>query len=197
MDNWIVTDEAQEAVFALEMVSEQLHRVIESSYQWKWVIIALHSTLQGFMVLALQGTNGLNPLRNKCAREWMAAYERGDGTFPERQLDNFLNLYKKIKSDRMKMYVNSQPFKPRATQTRSVKMLNRLRNDFIHFVPKGWSLEISSLPQIMQDCIDIISFLAFECGNIIWHEEVLEDRAKELIDLIRHQTDVIRAKYDA
>ena len=75
-------------------------------------------------------------------------------------------LYRKP-SDRMMMYGHSQPFKPQGTQTESVKMLNHLRNEFIHFLPKGWSLEASGLPQVVKDCVNIIAFLAFECGNVL------------------------------
>jgi hypothetical protein len=101
------------------MVGEQLPRSAENPHYWKWVIIALHNALQGFMVLALRGTSNLNVLTKKSAEEWMAAYTRGDNRFPTPRLDSFLELYKKIQTDRMRMYVDSQPFKPSGTQTQS------------------------------------------------------------------------------
>lgn len=78
----------------------------------------------------------------------------------------------------MKFYGHSKAFKPSGSQGESVKRLNRLRNEFIHFVPKGWSLEISGLPQIFFDCLNIIEFLGWECGNIIIHDELVNNRAK-------------------
>ena len=147
------------------MVSECLPKVLDNIYYWKWVLIALHNALQGYMVLALGGSGSPNILTKECATERMAAERRDDDVLPAPKLDNFLNLYKKIKagrklydeqlkvghilprksSDLMMMNVRSQPFKPHGTQTQSVKMLNKLRNDYIHFSPKGWSLGVHGL----------------------------------------------------
>jgi hypothetical protein len=197
MENWLETDEFQEAVLALQLVSEQLTHLesTDNPHYWTWVIVGLHNALQGFMVLALRGTNNINVLTEDCAREWLAAYERRDGKYPEQKLDKFLNLYKKIKSDRMQMYVNSRSFTPSGTQGKSVKQLNRFRNDFVHFVPKGWLIETSGLPQITDDCLNIISFLALECGNVFWEEQALETQAKSLIENAKQSTRLIRQAY--
>lgn len=98
MENWLRTDEAQEAVLALEMVKERLSRVAEEPYHWKWVILALHSSLQGFMVLALRGSDRLNALTNHSAKQWIEAYRIGDDQLQKPKLDTFLNLYEKIQS---------------------------------------------------------------------------------------------------
>jgi hypothetical protein len=195
---WLETDESQEAVLALQLMSEQLSHLAttDNLHYWTWVIVGLHNALQGFMVLALRGTNNINVLNEECAEQWLAAYESGDGKYPEQKLDKFLNLYKKIKSDRMQMYVNSLTFKPSGTQDRSVKKLNSFRNDFIHFVPKGWSIELSGLPQIVDDCLNIISFLAFVSSNVFWHEQVLETQTRILIEKAKHDVRLIRQAYD-
>jgi hypothetical protein len=97
------TDELRDAIVSLELVSEVLPRTMVAVHLWKWVIIAHHNALQGFMVLSLQGSSGLRVLTKKSAEEWMEAYESGDGSYPEPMLDWFPNLYKNIKSDRMKI----------------------------------------------------------------------------------------------
>lgn len=184
MENWLEIDESQTAVLALQMVSEQLTHLESTGnrHYWPWIIIGLHNALQGFMVLALRGSNHLNVLPEDCAKEWLIAYESRNGKYPEEKLDGFLNLYKKIKSDRMQMYTNSRIFKPTGTQGTSVKKLNQFRNKFMHFVPKGWLLEVSGLPQIVDDCLNIISFLAFDCNNVFWHEQNLELQTRNLIE---------------
>jgi len=123
MENWLETDESQEAVLALQLVSEQLSHLESSGnpHYWTWIIIGLHNALQGFMVLALRGNNNINVLTEDCARKWLEAYERKDGKYPDQRLDKFLNLYKKIKSDRMQMHVNSRHFEPSGTQGRSIR----------------------------------------------------------------------------
>ena len=95
MENLLETDESQEAVLALQLVSEQLAHLESTGnpHYWTWIIVGLHNALQGFMVLALRGgRNNINVLTEDCAREWLAAYERGDGKYPEQKLDKFLNL---------------------------------------------------------------------------------------------------------
>ncbi len=199
MENWLGTDESQEAVLALQLVSEQLAHLESTGnhHYWTWIIVGLHNALQGFMVLALRGTNNINVLTEDCAKEWLTAYERGDGKYPEQKLDNFLNLYKKIKSERMQMYVNSQVFKPSGTQGRSVKKLNSFRNNFVHFVPKGWAIEVSGLTQIVDDCLNIISFLAFDCGNVFWHEQILETQTRILLGKAKQNIGLVKKRIAA
>jgi len=196
MEHWLKTDETRQAVLALDLVNEHLARVIDDTHHWQWVIVGLHIALQGFMVLALHGTNDLNVLTEEGAKEWMAAYERKDGKYPKPKLDGFLALYGKIKSNRMTMYDKSRSFRPTGTQGNSVRRLNSLRNEFIHFVPKGWSLEISGLPRITDDCLDVISFLAFECGNVIWYEARWEAQTKDLIESAKRLVGLAKMKYN-
>ncbi|MBI4963687.1 MAG: hypothetical protein HY913_10455 [Desulfomonile tiedjei] len=215
MDDWLSTDEHLEAVLSLEMVSDSLPKVLDNVYHWKWVIIALHMALQGYMVLALKGTNSFNVLEKKCRDEWEAAWKRNDGSFPVDRLDNFLSLYKKIKAGRktyeeeaktgirtyrkpedlMLMGMHSQPFKPRGTQNKSVEMLHHLRNDYIHFPPKGWLLGVHGLPRMVDDCVGIIDFLAFECGNVLWHDKSLEAKTRDLVRQIRSDVAVLKEAY--
>jgi hypothetical protein len=37
-----------------------------------------------------------------------------------------------------------------------------LRNNFEHYVPRVWSIELHGLPQISMDVLDVISFLAVD-----------------------------------
>lgn len=185
---WLRTDERKEAIKALEMVLEQISRVKLDVYRWKWIIIALHNALQAFMVLALRGSANFHLVKADDAEKYLAAIMEEGEPFPGEQLDFFLELYKKIKSNRMKMYVHSQPFKPTGNQTRRVKKLHSLRNDFIHFLPKGFSVEVGGMPEVVKDCLAIISFLAFESGNVTWSNT--DEDAGEKVKFLLQQIDV-------
>jgi hypothetical protein len=177
-EKWLITDESVETVSALEVFAEELLRVQQNPYRWKWVIVALHSGLQGMMVLALQSSHGLHVLRPEDASWWLEAHERG-GPYPDDlKLDDFLNLYKKVKSDRMLMYDHSQKFHPKGTQGGSVKLLNRLRNEFVHFTPRVWALELEGLPAMSADCVEVAEFLAWQSHNVTWSDQDLVQRAK-------------------
>jgi hypothetical protein len=177
MELWLRTDEHEEAVSALEMIAESSALVLKDSYRWKWVLIATHNALQGFMVLALRQGNGLKALKDHIAAKWLKAYREG-GEYPIEQLDSFLNLYKKVKSDQMICFVHSQSFSAKNSHDKSVKKLNSFRNEFIHFVPKGWSLELTGLPEICLDCLEVAEFLGWQSGNVPWYEERHKERAE-------------------
>jgi hypothetical protein len=165
-------------VVAFEVFEEELGRVLQNPYRWKWVIISLHSGLQGMMVLALQGSHGLHALRPEDAKRWLEAREQGGPLPGDLKLDSFLSLYKKIKSNRMLRYVNSKKFVPIGTQGDSIKKLNSLRNEFIHFTPKVWCLELIGLPDIASDCLSISEFLALASNNVLWAEPDLYERMR-------------------
>ena len=74
---YLRTDEREEAVRSLEWAEQQANAISEDPYQWKWVLIALHNAVQGFMVLALWNGNGLLTLRDKVAVKWLDAYNNG------------------------------------------------------------------------------------------------------------------------
>ena len=176
------------------MVSESVARAKTDIYRWKWALVALHSAVQGFMVLALRGGNGLAALKDDVAAAWLEAYEKQQ-PLPEERLDSYENLYKKIKSDRMLMYGHSKTFVPTGSQGGSINKLNDLRDDFIHFVPKGWSLEVTGLPRLFGDCLDVIEFLGWESGNVLWHEAELESRAKVAMASARAAIAEVKALY--
>lgn len=169
--HFIRTDEYVEAISALEAVADELGRVQDDPYRWKWVILALHSTVQGMMVLALKGTNGIGVLGPEEAERRLDAQDNG-GRDPENmKMDSFLNLYEKIKDDdTMLMYVCSRKFTPQGTQERSIKALDRLRNQFVHFLPCAFSLMATGLPEMTRDCLNVAGFLAYESRNITWTE---------------------------
>ena len=174
------TDEFIEPVLDFEMFSEQLKRVMDDHHRWKWVIFALHSGLQGMMVLALKGSNSFPVLQVQDVEKWLKWYESDQGKPPPRNLKlaRFPCLYEKIKSDEMIMFYGSQKFVPDGTQNKSVEQLNALRNKYVHFTPKLWRLELGGLPAIALDCLEIAQFLARESGNILFTQDDLKKRLK-------------------
>lgn len=195
-EHYLKTNELNESVKALEIVAYFLPKVISENYFWKWIIIALHNAVQGFMVCALKGSNGLNVLKDNVKDKWLDAYRNNCGNYPIEILDTYLNLYKKTKGDMMVMYFISRKFIPQGQQGWSIKKLNFLRNKFIHFLPEGWFLEISGLPDIINDCISFIDFLSFESGNI-WMDQGRQGYVRGLIAGIKRDLVKIKESYTA
>ena len=74
---WFNTDEMEEAVSALEVLANWSENLTADVSYWKWVILATHNATQGFMVLALRGSDRLRPLRDDVAEKWLVAHENG------------------------------------------------------------------------------------------------------------------------
>jgi hypothetical protein len=198
MGNWLYTNEAQDAVFSLEVTVDHLAKTANDLRHWKWVIVALHNALQGFMVLALKGSNAFAVTKKDSLKKLWEAEKRDDQTVPPAELDTTTWLYKKIQDPKyMRMYMHSKVFSPSGTQNKSVEKLKVLRDEFIHFFPKSWGIEVSGLPQFVEDSMGVIDFLVFTSGNILWHDDSLESKASGLIECIREQIEAIADQYGA
>jgi hypothetical protein len=184
MGNYLRTDILEEGIRSLEFICERLDLVLEDTYQWKWIIIGTDNALQNFMVAALRDSVGYNILDAKIRKKWWNAFLK-EKMRPEEKLDGFLNLYSGIQSSQMNNYFGSKPFIPNQVQDSSIKKLHELRNKFIHFIPKGWSLEVSGLPDIITRCIEIIDYLVNESGNILFYEEMHDNRYHLVVKKIK------------
>ena len=180
---FVVTDEFVETISALEATADELQRVQADPYRWKWVILALHSAVQGMMTLALRGTNNLKVLKPEDKKRFLEAVE-SDAPLPaDMKIDDFLSLYRKIKSEDMLFYVNSEKFTPQGTEGQSLKALNRLRDQYVHFIPCAFILRVNGLPEMTIDCLNIVWFLAWNSNNVGWDVKdngtELKERAKK------------------
>lgn len=191
---YLRTDEREEAVRSLEWTAHQANSISDDPYQWKWVLIALHNAVQGFMVLALWNGNGLLALRDKIASKWLDAYNNG-GPYPVEKLDEFLNLYKKVKDKDNFHVIGAEPFSPDAAHDESFTLLNTYRNEFIHFTPKGWSLELRGLPRVCLDALDLIEYFGWQSTAILWHKQALVPRAKRAVRHMRSTLHTLEVDY--
>ena len=191
---YLRTDEREEAIRSLEWAEQQARSLADDPYLWKWVLIALHNATQGFMVLALWNGNGLLALRDKIAAKWLSAYENG-GPYPVEKLDEFLNLYKKVKDNGNFHVIGAGPFVPGPTHDTSFTRLNEYRNEFIHFTPKGWSLQLLGLPRVCLDALDLIEFFGWESTAVLWHKQVLASRAKRAVKRLRRTLCTLEGTY--
>lgn len=208
------TDERVEVVESLRMVAELLPTVEADRYRWKWVVIALHNALQASMVAALTDTSFQRVVkRPRLSRQeqrkrrlrWLrprvvdVQRRSKQGRIGRReprvsyQLDDFLELYDKIKKPAwMNRYGEDNTFRPCGTQGASVKRLNTLRNEFIHFVPALTRRGIVDLPQLVSDCATVVAWLATESNAIDWWLDQPNPRAEVEVLLERIANDAVR-----
>jgi hypothetical protein len=192
---WIRTNEQEEAVAALGAFARFLPLAKADLFEWRWAILSLHTALQGFMVVAIRDSAGLSPLPDDLAAAWLQAYRCGLPT-PEERLDKFLNLYKKIKRNNVTALVQGRPFTPAGTQGYSVKLLNRLRNQFVHFLPASWSLEVTGLPHMCLDCLAVIEYLSRDYRNLLWPDETYVQRIDAAVGSASPLLNVLKREYE-
>jgi hypothetical protein len=66
----------------------------------------------------------------------------------------------------MRMTIMSKTLQLSNEQKVSIEILKNLfRNNFEHYIPKAWLIEIHGMPQIAINVLDVIRFLAVETGN--------------------------------
>lgn len=194
MEDFLRSDHLTDAIFSLTVARSHLRAVSMNPFHWKWVIIALHNAVQGFMVSAAKGSSGLAVLRDRDAKAWHDARSQGKAVAVKGKLRNFLALYELIKSDRMLRYTMSRKFVFTLRHDKSMEALNDIRNDFIHFTPRSWLLELAGLPQIAIDCLDIVSFCGWDSGNILWLNTSAARTRKDVAALLEVFFD-LRDKY--
>jgi len=158
--DFIHFDEHIDAFISLEKLSVFISSVEKYPFDWKWAIIALHDTLQGSMVCMLRGTSILEDVG--------VIYDSRDAdkiknistidnyvkctvlSSMNLKLMNFLKLYNKAKT---RLNIGSE-------YDESIKSLNdELRNNFIHFTPKGWTIGTTGLYIVFKDCICFLKIL--------------------------------------
>lgn len=185
---WLRTDEREDAIASLKLYVDAVSKVNSDIVYWKWAIISLHSAVQSLMAFHLGFGNDLLVMPQEDAETWLKAHESG-AAYPETKMDSFLNLYKKIK----KHEVLGFKFIPTGQQGGSIKRLNWFRNEFVHFMPKGWSIEMSGMPSICLDNLNIMKSLNDGPVGMRWEDEKQADLFSGLLtDAIDRTNEIYR-----
>lgn len=117
---------------------------------WKWVILSLHGALYGFAISAGKGSD-----YQAVVKVTKKGYERLI------TLDEALSMCQDAKW--MGTLHGGNSLNLTTSQKDSIRRLKEtLRNNFEHYIPSGWSIEMHGLPRISIDILDVIRFLAVE-----------------------------------
>lgn len=155
-----------EEINALDYLEKSYHfirRVNKDKYAWKWVVLSLHGALYGFAICACRGTSNLVVVKEN---------KRGI-----KRLINFDEALENCQNPKiMRMLTDSKWLVLTESQKESIWQLKKhLRNNFEHYQPMSWAIEIHGLPNIAIDILAIIRFLALDAGNYI-HLSITQKR---------------------
>ncbi|HWP91808.1 MAG TPA: hypothetical protein VNN20_06390 [Thermodesulfobacteriota bacterium] len=151
--------EERNALDYLEKAYDYIRQVEKDEWAWKWVILALHSALYGFAICASMGSSS----------DWVAPVIKKGKNKGQRQLISIGKALEFCQNPSwMKIYVHSKHLTLSKQQEESIdKLKNWFRDEFEHYKPVRWSIELHGMPQICIDVLEVIRFLALETGNCI------------------------------
>ncbi len=149
MAKYYRTDEKENAVDFLQTAAT--FYTGSHAHKWKWLTISLHGALYGFAVLAIRGTDPDRVSKGKNKR-LISLWEALDRCQDDTYMLQFSGSRRADVSDEERWAVR--------------KLSEEFRNNFEHFMPKLWSIEVTGFPSIVSHVCRIIYFLAFESGNV-------------------------------
>lgn len=162
--------------------------------RWKWIVLGLHQSLYGFLILALGGNTNYElvlkpPRKGKKKKGSDPAEEKEKIPLGERQLIAFHRaLCRACQKEYMSRFVYSRPLNINEKQLQSLDRLRtEFRNRFVHYIPTLWSIEIEVFREVFRDTLDIIETLIFETETVstITSDSNRQYRVKTAIAVIR------------
>jgi hypothetical protein len=212
-DQWLQIDEQTDVIVSLSGCHYFAGEVQTRPEAWKHVITNLHNALQGAMVCHLSGTAQAGALDESSLRkiskwhdrdrrgevrrvkigedEWGPTYraKTPDDAFPDSRLADAATLFERLhEAEKRKEQAGTLLVLNQAHQE-SFKRLHKLRNDFAHFTPRGWSIQLAGLPGICLDLLEIIQMIEVD-GWAFRH--LSDERRGELIKLISSLNDKLQ-----
>lgn len=184
--DYIRTDTAEDAVSSFELAADFLVVAERDDRYWKWFVISFHAGLQGTFALALDGGNGFLVQKSGVMQKMLSAHETGT-KYPLPHMDNFLKLYKKIKHKKNLRGASSIPYSPSSSHDNAIESLDKLRDDFIHFNTKSWSIEKRLIIESAAVALEVAEFLIFNSLSILWYESNQEARVSPALRRLRHE----------
>lgn len=186
---WIRTDEAEDVAASVRHALRCWPLAKEDDQAWKWVMLALHAALQGALVCHLVTTaTPLGVVTDRNAQEWVDYFERyrSDTTVrpPKTRL---LDLPELIKLARKPGSAGDgrQGGLVRVSDQELAwlrRIHTEIRNQFVHFEPMGWAVDVSGVPSLARLIASVVSDTlqvgwAFRHKDSPWRDALREDLA--------------------
>lgn len=167
---WLRLSEETNALDYLNKAYDYILLTATDIIAWKWVVLSLHTALYGFAICASKGTNPDNVT--------FVTTKKG-----KRKLLGFDDALVRCQDpDVMGMTILSRHLQLSSHQKESIEMLKKvLRNNFEHYMPMRWSIEIHGMPKIAIDVLDVIRFLALNTGNCVHLNQSQKKRVKTIV----------------
>ncbi len=161
--------EETNALDYLERAGVFINETSSDPKAWKWVILALHGALYGFAICACKGSShDYVVTKTKKGHEKLITFDQALSMCQDKQWMGTLH--------------GGLSLVLTPSQKDSIRRLKAtLRNNFEHFTPKGWSIEMHGFPQIAMDILDVIRFLSVETSRYQHLNQSQRKRVKSIV----------------
>ncbi len=169
MGNFITFDEKQDVAGSIQHIIHCADLIEKEPKVYKWIVLALHSALQGACICHLVTTaSPLGVVSNKNAKEWVAYFNRSQKDIEMKVPGTFIlalpELLDKVRLENSAGCGHSEKIEITDNEVEWLKRIHKeLRNQFVHFEPVGWSIEVSGIPDIAELVAKIIKQID-DCG---------------------------------
>ncbi|HYC99564.1 hypothetical protein [Brevundimonas sp.] len=185
---WIRTDEAEDVAASVRHVMRCRVLAGEDPQAWKWMALALHAALQGALVCHLVTTaSPLGVVTDRNAQEWADYFEKSrtdrECRPPETRLLDLPELIKLARKPRSAGDGRDALIRVSDAELVWLRRFHAdIRNQFVHFEPMGWSVEVSGLAslaalisRIIEDTIQ--GGWAFRHKDVMWRDALRTELA--------------------
>lgn len=181
MDKSVDIDEITDILVSLEFCAFSLTQLHISELAWKWVIISLHSALQGAMVCHLSGRLLIGFQEEKTAKKSLERFEKYARNEPaelppyhEPMASPKVLFERMVNRDKRVEDTLGGVISVTEAQARAFETLNDLRNEFIHFGTKLYCIGIPFMKSATKGSLDILSAI-IDDGYIFTQAEEYEE----------------------
>lgn len=179
------TDTEHDAAYSLGAASDFLTLVDAKPHYWRWFMLAVHAGVQGCLALALMNGNLFYVQKPGVTKRMLAAHQsESEGLdFPNPHMDNFLRLYEKAKQAQY-LPRGATPLPSDDRHERALNSLNEMRDEFVHFNSKSWSVEIAHMTGVAAVACEVIEYV-FGSGALLWHTDEFEQEAVRALQSLK------------
>lgn len=152
---WLETDECEDVLSSVRHCAVSLGLAESDLHAFKWVLLSLHSALQGSCVCHLVGTAApLGATTKRNATEWLAYFAARDDVEVQRPKTKIAELPELLKRVRKMNSAGdgSQGSEIQVSESDFQwwkRIHDQMRNQFVHFAPMSWSIELSGVPELV------------------------------------------------
>jgi len=170
-----ITEQSNALDYLLRAV-EFLEVVNKDPFAWKWVVLSLHGALYGFAICACKGTDpDVVKWKNKKGVYSLVGFNR--------------ILCRCQTKNGMYPWGHCKPLVLNDSQKNSLRILKTvLRDNFEHYSPMAWSIELHGLPQISLDVLEIIRFLVQDSKSWVGLER---DQKQTFIIMLKRAIEIL------